>query len=544
MRQWFYRSSVFWRAVLSAADATDSNTVNNNAILKVVAPVAIVTLISLIVSVFFYTECNSNVFLILSLLGCALITIAALLHYTEFCSNFTNRTVLFASYAASLCLLFTFAFPPMTVPDEGHHYLSSYLIADIVSGNQDALNNGTIDMRSCDAALLNEWSTNAITRDSYTTIISHFEFFNPDHEANIQMDVDFDLGSENIPAKIGSVAAILFGRFINLGAYPLFYLGRLFNSAAFIMLVMFAYRITPIGKKIILCVALFPMTLHLAASYSYDAGIIGLALLLSALLLRAIFDSETVTPKHQIEIAIVAALLAPCKLIYIPVLALYIFIPSNKFKHPRQKALSAMLIVLIGILSVSLIRLTSISSLASTPSNGALDYRGTEQGIFYSLQDILTNPLATIALFFRSLVTNGDFYLSTLIGGSLGWFQANIIAPWFFIIPYILITLLAAQPDSTDEAVLSIPFRVTCLIVFVASMLGAMLSMYLGWTFNTESVISGVQGRYFLPLLFIGLLSLRTNFIFITKDMFSFSLNCITILNILYLITIMGTVLV
>ena len=36
-----------------------------------------------------------------------------------------------------------------------------------------------------------------------------------------------------------------------------------------------------------------------------------------------------------------------------------------------------------------------------------------------------------------------------------------------------------------------------------------MMSMYIGWTFTTESVIQGVQGRYLLPVLPMLLLTLR-----------------------------------
>lgn len=57
----------------------------------------------------------------------------------------------------------------------------------------------------------------------------------------------------------------------------------------FAVLVYSAVRITPIGKNVMMTAGLLPMTLHLASSYSYDAGIIGLAFLLTGMCLRAVY---------------------------------------------------------------------------------------------------------------------------------------------------------------------------------------------------------------------------------------------------------------
>ena len=44
----------------------------------------------------------------------------------------------------------------------------------------------------------------------------------------------------------------------------------------------------------------------------------------------------------------------------------------------------------------------------------------------------------------------------------------------------------------------------------LAGGLGVILSMLVGWTFTSESVVQGVQGRYFLPLLPMAALAMRS----------------------------------
>ena len=77
-----------------------------------------------------------------------------------------------------------------------------------------------------------------------------------------------------LPSALGIVLATL----LNLGSFPLFYLGRFFNLLMFAALAYFAVRITPVGKNAMMVAGLLPMTLHLASSYSYDAGIMGFGL--------------------------------------------------------------------------------------------------------------------------------------------------------------------------------------------------------------------------------------------------------------------------
>ena len=138
-------------------------------------------------------------------------------------------------FAGVLCLLavvYAFAFPPLTVPDEAHHFYSSYWLADVITGQADERG---FEVQTSDWQLFTELNNNAVDAHDYRKIMNDFEFLQSD-QSTITVDYfRYSLGSENPPAKIATTIAILLGKLLNLGTYPLFYLGRLFNAASFII---------------------------------------------------------------------------------------------------------------------------------------------------------------------------------------------------------------------------------------------------------------------------------------------------------------------
>lgn len=487
-------------------------------------------------SLYWYVNNRSEIFLIFALIGCIIIAGIAAAYGMRILERADSEHLLIAALGIS-CLIFAFVFPPMTVPDEGHHYQSSYWLANCIMGDS-SINENSIPMRESDWMLMTEWSSTAVSYQSYQSILDHFEFLNTNAEV-VDSTGSFSLGNENIVAKIGSVFAILIGKIFGLGAYPLFYLGRIFTFLQYSICVMLAYRIIPFGKNVIAAIALLPMTLHVAASFSYDGGIIGLAFLLIALIVRSIYREGKIDRNEIASIALVTFLLAPCKLIYTPIIILSIFIPSKRFRGRSRKIYFFCAMMLLALIAVALLRIPSLTGLASAASSNA-NYRGTEVGHFYSVADILNNPLTTVMLFFRSLMVQGDFYLRSMIGGSLGWFQSGIVAPYYLVVVYILILFLSAQKSKDDQVDIPCIQKVICLLIFTISMLGSMLSMYLGWTFNTELIIQGVQGRYFLPVLPLLMLSLRWRSFQISEVSFGPIVASLTSLNIVYLVGLVG----
>ena len=284
-------------------------------------------IVSISFSIYWFTVCHSKFFAVFSLLASFLIGLLVFLWSSGVIEQLNEKK--YGVILAISCIIFTFVFPPTTVPDETHHYLSSYWLADCLQGQASFADSSSFPMRGSDWQMLSG-SSNSISYDSYKVIFEDFELFDSSDKV-YEASYSFSLGSENVVAKLGSILAIVLGKALGLGAYPVFYLGRLLNSVYFILLTLAAYRLIPFAKNIIVCISLLPMTLHLAASFSYDSGIIGLALLLTALLCRSIVQDGSISSKELIAIGICVVFLAPCKLIYTPIGLLFFLIPKERF---------------------------------------------------------------------------------------------------------------------------------------------------------------------------------------------------------------------
>ena len=130
------------------------------------------------------------------------------------------------------------------------------------------------------------------------------------------------------------------------------------------------------------------------------------------------------------------------------------------------------------------------------------------------------------------------FYIHSLVGSNLGWFQAGINAPGFFTLVLVVVLLLSLLNHPKDTFIPKPLMRVSFLAIFAIVTLGAVVSMLLGHTFNFEEVAMGVQGRYFLPALPLALLALRTCYLQFSADPKNWLTIFLVWFNALYLLRI------
>ena len=406
-------------------------------------------------------------------------------------------------------LLYSVVFAPGTVPDETYHFEASYKLADYIM-----LQGPTVDslpVREDDSVLLDgmlqSW---ALGYDKYRSVIDQFAFFaNDASRVAVEPVSSFDWTANPPYIKLPSALGIVLATLLNLGSFPLFYLGRFFNLLMFAALAYFAVRITPVGKNAMMVAGLLPMTLHLASSYSYDAGIMGLAFLLTGMCLRAVYGEGLMSRREKAGIVVVAVLLAPCKVVYTVIVLLVILIPRKRFSSAAASARFKVVAIGFALLSLLVFRAAGLLQMAGVASSSTAEgSRGDEYGTFYS--GLVSDPLNTVLLFLRTFDVQGSFYLDTLVGGSLAWFQVDLKAPLYITVALLFIVVLSAQRSEGDNVVIPGAHRVLCGGLALAGGLGVILSMLIGWTFTSESVVQGVQGRYFLPLLPMAALAMRS----------------------------------
>lgn len=486
------------------------------------------------------------VMVVLALFGTGCV-VGLMLHFSDSLQSLRQRVRVFAAFLQFSCILFAVLLPPFSVADEYHHYLSSYWLSECVTGDAAWTDPETLNMRSDDWELYSnhgsrdeslDYQTFTIDASAYQQVADEFSLLTqregdcsvPDYAM-----FSFSLGGENAIAKIGSVVGILLAKLFGLGAYPLFYLGRLFSSLFFVVLVVAAIHITPIGKNVMMGIALLPMTLHLAASYSYDGGTIALSFLFIALALRAVLGEGKLDRSTMVALAIVSALLAPCKAVYVLEVGLVLFIPQKRFSSKSSAFLYKGAVIFLAVSAAAIAKLTMITKVSAGTSTFAFPGETT-----FSLATLISDPLGTASLFFRTFDVSGDSYWMTAIGSNLGWLQANLGMPAFLMGAYVLALLYAVQRSDDDAIELRSWQRMLFAAVAAAVWLAVMLSMAVSWTPTSAATIQGVQGRYILPVLPLLLFAFRSRRLVALGDSFGIILIAVSLLNALFMTRFMA----
>ena len=245
--------------------------------------------------------------------------------------------------ALGLGLLYSFVLPPYAAPDEKYHINQSFTLAcrwaNVFSDDEWRMGHVPTTMsfrRETDAdPLLQDENTTVFTWQQFTgTLLTTTDAPFDSHQEYAELQTD-----QNPILYVASAAAVFLAYVLQLGFAPALALGRLANLVLFAALAGAAVRITPVGRRIFAAAALLPMTLHLAASFSRDAPLLGLCFVFTALALDALCGPDPARPLQPGRLAALLAcgvLLAPGKLVYLPLAALVLAVPAVRLgRHAK-----------------------------------------------------------------------------------------------------------------------------------------------------------------------------------------------------------------
>lgn len=482
--------------------------------------IAALSAVALLTGCFFYKYnrlavgyCSKSVIFIGAICAALVLIFGLILLLLKHKEKGIASDILFIAMAFVCGISFSMAFPAVAVPDEGSHFYWTYQYANMlqgIPGDDDALS-----MRVTDNDFTKDMQQ-YLSPDLYKKTFDGFFPAEPEDSSRalypkeggsvVTLNMVYS-PQMRLPGALG----ILLAEALNLNGTWMFYLGRLFNFLWFLALAFLAIRITPVGKTLFMAIVLLPMTMHLVSSYSTDATTIGLSLLFISIILNFRFCKKTISKPATAGMLLTIFLLAPCKVVYGLLSLLILFIPSKKFGSKHYGMLIKAFTfgaAIIGLLVFSIPNLISISGV--NRSEGAISSRVNETGVLRSLSDV-TKPVEVLFVYINTIYEQTTFYLTSFLGGSLGWFQGDITPPFAFVLPYLFILIAAAQKSKRDKININKNAKAIFGLVSILIILGVMTSMYLGWTFSTDFCIQGVQGRYFLPIAPLLFLVIRSS---------------------------------
>jgi uncharacterized membrane protein len=390
--------------------------------------------------------------------------------------------------ALPVAAAFALLTPPMQTPDEVGHYWRSTAIAhgDLVSPKHEGRPSSMLPLSSR-RLVGTVWMEMAGRRIKYEPerLRRAWQLRNSEERTRLYFPA-FYTALPYTP----QATALAIARLLDVRPLAAFYLGRLANALAGVLLVMLAMRLVPQLAWAFGIVGLTPMFLYLAGSFSADTTTAGLAFSTAACALR-LWREEGSRPLW-IAFAILALLLALAKPAYVllPLLAL----PLVRSRRSRPFLAAAALALAIGV-----------AASAWTARVSSYDMRG----------DLLADPAAQLAhvtgyphRVAKAIVTDyaehAYQYFDHFVG-RLGWLDIGLprLVMLAYALAFVFVVLSTAFPLSVRE-------RSLMLAIFGGTLLLVSLSQYLIWTPVASDTVGGIQGRYFLPVGPLLLIALST----------------------------------
>ena len=455
-----------------------------------------------------------------------------LLGYLAVVRDFRRPERFFAVSCLLLGLLYMAVLPPLSAPDEVSHYISAYQLSNRFLRKEAADSQGRVYIRAQDAwaedledVLADDGS--GVIREGDTVIVGQtveqdtYELIRQrglgGQDAG-QQSGNQPEGNQPVPsyqpavrttplAYIPQALGISMGRLLGLGTLGLMFLGRIFNLLFYCTVGFFAVRRIPLGKEVLCGVGLLPMSLHLAASMSYDVMILALSGYFLAACLDLAYRAERVRGRDVAVLAAVLAVMGPCKMVYGVIAGWCLLIPVKKFGGRGKWALSAAAVLGAFGAAMAVVNLQTVALYTGIQDR----YITWAQEPGYSFAQLIHSPLKVLRLCYNTLTGYGEQLYSGMIGSMLGNLDPVLNVPYVVILGLtaLLVVLALRKPGEP----LLIRKGQKLWIWFLAFLcLGAlMFSMLLAWTPLSATMIQGVQGRYLLPFLPALLLTIKND---------------------------------
>ncbi len=295
---------------------------------------------------------------------------------------------------------------------------------------------------------------------------------------------------------------LFIGRLLNLSVFGCVLLGKLFNLLCFVWLSYKAICITPILKNSMIVIALLPMSLYQAASYSPDAMLNGLCFLFAALCFYYAFgDKEELGYKEVLLLGIILAFIFLCKYVYVFLGLLVFLIPMKKFGD-KKEYFKKFMFALVPLLLLGIIAVYAAVSALSSSQNAAAEIinetaSSTGESSMSTLEFLFASPLNIFKILFHTFTDKfTDYVLWLNVLGSLNY----SLGPLIYIVPMFALYVFGSEVSAAGIDI-RVRDKVLCGVTFLLISICIVLGMYIGETrvnFAGSYVVQGVQGRYFI----------------------------------------------
>lgn len=440
--------------------------------------------------------------------------------------------------------------PPLSAPDEIAHFSSAYAISNQMMGMERTDEYGFVLMRKEDEFLQNvelaegnEARTSlgrTLTEDTWKKIADHAA---PLFVSAEQKEMVSSVNGQNHTTPVSYLApalGITVGRLLGVNCIVLAFLGRFFNLLFYAGMVYASVKVLPFGKSVLFGVSILPMSLHLAASYSYDTFLMGMCFFFGSYCMYLAYVKPEVTWKDILLLAGLTAAFGPCKMVYAVMMGFACLIPVKKFGGWKSWALSAAAVFAAFAAAMVLVNRSTITNYAVSTDT----YVEWAAEPAYSFSWILHNPVGFARVMYDSLVHLGDEWTSQMFGSMLGNLDPVLSVPFAVTLGMGACLVLLSIRKAGEALYMRGAQKIWVCVLAFGCLLGLMGAMLIAWTPLSSQVVEGVQGRYLLPVIPFVFLCMKSDKIVRTAGrdetliFYMCAMNCYTLLRLFSIVSL------
>lgn len=392
-----------------------------------------------------------------------------------FCRALRRPHRAFLLCACLLCPVYMFLFTPFSVPDEPFHYQQALIRAAEWTGTE------YLDK----TFLLDEFALNRHEQSTHGyLVLSHpFSGHNPVGETFAPSELEL---SGNALQHVFQSLGLALG--LELGAPPVacFYLGRVFAVLFYILGVALAVRLAPVMKECLAFVALTPMALQQACSFSYDTELLFCCFLGFGLFLEMVWgEGKKVSAAELAGACAITFFGMAVKCSVLPFLPLLLAVPASRFRGGlRGKMLFGALLLLLSVA-------------AAASSVQALTFGALSDGKpAWTLCDLLVHPLRLAHVLLNTADREAVSLVFCTFGSNMSGYTLTlpVFHPVLVGVLFVISARLETQPVPPSV-------RVAAAAGFLLSSAYTVVAMLTTWTSVDMIRVVGLQGRYWTPLM-------------------------------------------
>ena len=325
------------------------------------------------------------------------------------------------------------------------------------------------------------------------------------------------------------------GMLLGLNVFQCILMARMCNLLTFMVLVYFAIKKMPVYRVFFTLLALMPISIYQAASCSPDAILNGMCLLFIATCFDYTLSEHRkesgISVFQTLGLGIMLAIIFLFKYVYVAIGLLVFIIPKKRFGDTKQYLLR---------FGIALIPLIFVLVPIGYELTGSVQNLQSSAGNMTQTSFLLQNPIEYGKTIIRTLDSLFVYWVENLC--TYGWLNYPL-GVLLYAVPVLVFTVgildKSGKVEELTKGQRGSVFGTFCAVFFLI-----LTALYIGdGSINPvgADVILGVQGRYFIPILFLPFIAFGTDKVRNTNPEFGKNVIGMTTLALAYsLIQLVG----